>query len=76
MEDSRIVILNQYTEKHWFNTVTFPYRERQDFLNAFFNELAYCKLKDCFVKVLNQYNNDVFLHPSEIEKCEVRIIKL
>tara|TARA_R110002050_G_scaffold29188_2_gene75391 strand:+ start:214 stop:444 length:231 start_codon:yes stop_codon:yes gene_type:complete len=76
MEDSKIVIINHYTEKVWYNTVTFHYIDREDFLNAFFNEVAYCKLKGQFVKLINQHKEDVYLHPSEIEKCEVSIIKL
>ena len=73
MEKSRIVITNHYTQTHWFSTVIFEHKDAEDFLNTFFNELSYCKLKDQFVKVLNEDNAEVYLHPSEIEKCEIAI---
>lgn len=76
MEDSKIVITNHYSKKLWYNTLTFHYSDSKDFLNVFFNEVAYCKLKGHFVKVLNEHNIEVYLHPSEIEKCEISIIKL
>jgi len=76
MEDSRIVITNHYSNKQWYSTDSFKRMDAESFLENFFNELSYCKLKDKFVKVVNEDGAEVYLHPSEIEKCEISIIKL
>ncbi len=76
MEDSKIVIINHYTSKQWFSTASFKRFDAESFLETFFNELAYCKLKDKFVEVETSDGQATYLQSSEIEKCEISIIKL
>ena len=73
MEETKIVIINHYSSKQWFSTASFKRFDAESFLETFFNELSYCKLKDKFVEVETSDGQTAYLHPSEIEKCEIRI---